>query len=91
MDILSGRSSDVYYLSVRDGFGCLSLVDVGRWMLYSFQSVNIIVLMVISDLFTQNYSTPLHLAAEQGHHEICRYIIEHGANAEIQDKVRDGH
>ena len=46
--------------------------------------------MLNSDLYAQNNSTPLHLAALRGHHEICQYLVEHGANVDVQDKVRDG-
>ena len=45
--------------------------------------------MLISDLFAQHNSTPLHLAARKGHHEICQYLVEHGANVDVQDKVKD--
>ena len=88
----TGPLYDVYYLSVRDGYGYLCLADVRRWkcFLCCFQSCNIIVLMLISDLFAQNNTTPLHLAAVRGHHEICQYLIEHGASVNVQDKVRDG-
>ena len=46
--------------------------------------------MLVSGLYAQNNVTPLHLAARRGHHEICQYLVEHGANVDVQDKVRDG-
>ena len=55
-----------------------------------FQSCISIVLMLNSDLYAQDNITPLHLAARRGHHEICQYLVEHGANVDVQDKVRDG-
>ena len=82
----------MYYLSVRDGFGSLRLAGVRRRrrFLCCFQSCISIVLMLNSDLYAQNNSTPLHLAAPRGQHEICQYLVEHGANVNVQDKVRDG-
>ena len=46
--------------------------------------------MLISDLFAQNDSTPFHLAALRDNHEICQYLVEHGASVDVQDKVRGG-
>ena len=44
--------------------------------------------MLISDLFAQNKSTPLHRAALWGHHKICEYLNEHGASVDAQDEVK---
>ena len=46
--------------------------------------------MLNSDLFAQDNATPLHLAAQRGHHEICQNLVEHRANVDVRDKVRDG-
>ena len=88
----TGLVNDVYYFSVRDGDCYLCLADVRIWkrLLCCFQSCNIMVLMLVSDLFVQNSSTPLHLAAQWGHHEICQYLVEHGGSVDVQDKVRGG-
>ena len=48
------------------------------------------VLMLISELFAQKNSTPLHLAARRGHHKICQYLVEHGGRVNVKDKVRGG-
>ena len=50
-----------------------------------------LVFMIISDYFAQDGRTPLHLAAEEGHHEICQRLIEHGARVDAQAKVRTIH
>ena len=46
-------------------------------------------LMIISHFPAQEGSTALHMASWRGHHEICQYLIEHGASVDVQDKVRD--
>ena len=38
--------------------------------------------------FLQVELTPLHCAAWKGHHEMCQSLLEHGANADAQDKVK---
>ena len=92
MDFSTGSLYGVYYLSVTDGYGYLCLANIRRWkrFLCCFQSCNIMVLMLISDLFAQNNSTPLHLAALRGNQVICQYLVEHGASVDVQDKVRGG-
>ena len=39
--------------------------------------------------FVQGGLYPLHIAAEWGKLEICRVVVEHGANVDVQNNVRD--
>ena len=36
----------------------------------------------------QDGATPLLIAAQEGHLETCRYLIEHGAAIDLREKVR---
>ena len=42
-------------------------------------------LVVLSTL--QDGFSPLHMAAQEGHLDVCRLLIEQGANINSQDKV----
>lgn len=37
-------------------------------------------------LMDQNGNSPLHYAAKYGHLELCKYLIEHGSQANIKNK-----
>lgn len=39
----------------------------------------------LNSFTTRSRSTPLHLAAQQGHAEIVKLLIQHGANIEALD------
>ena len=58
-------------------------------MWFLLKGVITLELMVISQLHAQDRSTALHLAAFNGNHEICQFLIEHGASVDAQEKVRD--
>ena len=43
-------------------------------------------LLTICSVFFHHQMTPLHLAAEQGNHEIVGYLVRKGADINIRDR-----
>ena len=61
-----------------------------QYLMWDVASLQVLlVLMIISHFHAQDSETALHKAASHGHNEICQCLIEHDANVNVQDKVRD--
>ena len=58
-------------------------------MCFLLKGVVTLELMIISHFHAQDGRTALHQAAFKGHHEICQFLIKHGASVDAQNKVRD--
>jgi len=40
----------------------------------------------LQDVNSRRFSTPLHLASQQGHVEVAHFLVENGADATARDK-----